>query len=104
MVAAASQGLGYAIAETLAAEGAHVAIAARKQDTIDAAGNKTLLCHLIGQLDSALAIGATTGTEAIYGGQYAALVVALGRRQHDSRVARVGHQRDVILAAHLPHQ
>jgi len=40
MVAAASQGLGYAIAETLAAEGAHVAIAARKQDTIDAAAGR----------------------------------------------------------------
>jgi 3-oxoacyl-[acyl-carrier protein] reductase len=37
MVAAASQGLGYAIAKALAAEGAHVSIAARKQETIDAA-------------------------------------------------------------------
>jgi 3-oxoacyl-[acyl-carrier protein] reductase len=37
MVAAASQGLGFAIAKVLAAEGAHVSIAARKQETIDAA-------------------------------------------------------------------
>src|SRR5512133_3229505 len=35
MVAAASQGLGFAIAQALAAEGAHVSIAARKKDTID---------------------------------------------------------------------
>jgi len=40
MVAAASQGLGYAIAKALAAEGAHVSIAARKQDTIDAAASR----------------------------------------------------------------
>jgi 3-oxoacyl-[acyl-carrier protein] reductase len=37
MVAAASQGLGFAIARTLAAEGARVSIAARKQETIAAA-------------------------------------------------------------------
>ena len=37
MVAAASQGLGYAIAHALAAEGAKVSIAARKQETISAA-------------------------------------------------------------------
>ncbi|MCU1238822.1 MAG: short-chain dehydrogenase/reductase, partial [Candidatus Solibacter sp.] len=37
MVAAASQGLGFAIASALAAEGAKVSIAARKQDTIAAA-------------------------------------------------------------------
>src|SRR5712671_2488091 len=37
MVAAASQGLGFAIAKVLAEEGAHVSIAARKQETIDAA-------------------------------------------------------------------
>ena len=37
MVAAASQGLGFAIAETLAAEGARVSLAARKRETIDAA-------------------------------------------------------------------
>jgi 3-oxoacyl-[acyl-carrier protein] reductase len=37
MVAAASQGLGFAIAEALAAEGARVSIAARKADTISAA-------------------------------------------------------------------
>lgn len=37
MVAAASQGLGYAIAKVLAAEGALVSIAARKQETIEAA-------------------------------------------------------------------
>jgi len=37
MVAAASQGLGFAIAKALAAEGAHVSIAARKRETIDAA-------------------------------------------------------------------
>jgi len=37
MVAAASQGLGYAIAQALAAEGAHVSIAARKAETIHAA-------------------------------------------------------------------
>jgi 3-oxoacyl-[acyl-carrier protein] reductase len=37
MVAAASQGLGFAIAKALAAEGAHISIAARKRDTIDAA-------------------------------------------------------------------
>jgi 3-oxoacyl-[acyl-carrier protein] reductase len=40
MVAAASQGLGFAIAKALAAEGAHVSIAARKRDTIDAAAAK----------------------------------------------------------------
>ena len=40
MVAAASQGLGYAIAKALAAEGAHVSIAARKQETIDAAASR----------------------------------------------------------------
>jgi 3-oxoacyl-[acyl-carrier protein] reductase len=37
MVAAASQGLGFAIAKVLADEGAHVSIAARKKETIDAA-------------------------------------------------------------------
>ena len=37
MVAAASQGLGFAIANTLAAEGALVSIAARKRESIDAA-------------------------------------------------------------------
>jgi 3-oxoacyl-[acyl-carrier protein] reductase len=37
MVAAASQGLGFAIAHALAAEGARVSIAARKAETIDAA-------------------------------------------------------------------
>ena len=37
MVAAASQGLGYAIARALASEGAKVSIAARKQQTISAA-------------------------------------------------------------------
>jgi len=37
MVAAASQGLGFAIAKTLAEEGALVSIAARKQETIEAA-------------------------------------------------------------------
>ena len=37
MVAAASQGLGFAIAKTLAAEGADVSIAARKRETVDAA-------------------------------------------------------------------
>jgi 3-oxoacyl-[acyl-carrier protein] reductase len=37
MVAAASQGLGFAIAQALAAEGAHVSIAARKAETIHAA-------------------------------------------------------------------
>jgi 3-oxoacyl-[acyl-carrier protein] reductase len=40
MVAAASQGLGFAIAKALAAEGAHVSIAARKQATISAAAAK----------------------------------------------------------------
>ena len=34
MVAAASQGLGFAIAQALAAEGAQVSIAARKAETI----------------------------------------------------------------------
>src|SRR5260370_30490989 len=37
MVAAASQGLGFAIAKALAAEGAQVSIAARKKETISAA-------------------------------------------------------------------
>jgi 3-oxoacyl-[acyl-carrier protein] reductase len=37
MVAAASQGLGYAIAHALSAEGARVSIAARKQETVSAA-------------------------------------------------------------------
>jgi 3-oxoacyl-[acyl-carrier protein] reductase len=37
MVAAASQGLGFAIAQALAAEGAQISIAARKAETIDAA-------------------------------------------------------------------
>ena len=37
MVAAASQGLGFAIASALAAEGAHVSIAARKLETVSAA-------------------------------------------------------------------
>jgi 3-oxoacyl-[acyl-carrier protein] reductase len=40
MVAAASQGLGFAIAKVLAAEGAHISIAARKQDTIGAAAKR----------------------------------------------------------------
>jgi 3-oxoacyl-[acyl-carrier protein] reductase len=40
MVAAASQGLGFAIARVLAAEGARVSMAARKQDTIDAAADR----------------------------------------------------------------
>jgi 3-oxoacyl-[acyl-carrier protein] reductase len=40
MVAAASQGLGFAIAKLLAAEGARVSIAARKQETIEAAAAK----------------------------------------------------------------
>jgi len=38
MVAAASQGLGFAIAHALAAEGAQISIAARKAETINAAG------------------------------------------------------------------
>ena len=37
MVAAASQGLGFAIAEALAAEGARVSMAARKPETIGVA-------------------------------------------------------------------
>ena len=37
MVAAASQGLGFAIAQALAAEGAQISIAARKEETINAA-------------------------------------------------------------------
>jgi 3-oxoacyl-[acyl-carrier protein] reductase len=40
MVAAASQGLGFAIAKALAEEGASVSIAARKRETIDAAAAK----------------------------------------------------------------
>src|SRR5260370_15068553 len=40
MVAAASQGLGFAIAKTLASEGARVSIAARKQDTVTAAASR----------------------------------------------------------------
>jgi 3-oxoacyl-[acyl-carrier protein] reductase len=40
MVAAASQGLGFAIAKVLADEGARVSIAARKQETIEAAATK----------------------------------------------------------------
>jgi 3-oxoacyl-[acyl-carrier protein] reductase len=40
MVAAASQGLGYAIAKALAAEGAKVSMAARKQETIAAAASR----------------------------------------------------------------
>ena len=40
MVTAASQGLGFAIANTLAAEGALVSIAARKRESIDAAAAK----------------------------------------------------------------
>src|SRR5690242_18220626 len=40
MVAAASQGLGYAIARALAAEGAKVSLAARKLDTISAAAGR----------------------------------------------------------------
>jgi 3-oxoacyl-[acyl-carrier protein] reductase len=40
MVAAASQGLGFAIAKVLAAEGAHVSIAARNQATIGAAASR----------------------------------------------------------------
>jgi len=39
MVSAASQGLGFAIASALAAEGAKVSIAARKQETISAAAS-----------------------------------------------------------------
>jgi 3-oxoacyl-[acyl-carrier protein] reductase len=40
MVAAASQGLGFAIANTLAAEGAFVSICGRRQDAIQAAARK----------------------------------------------------------------
>lgn len=40
MVAAASQGLGFAIAKTLAAEGALISIAARKQETVIAAADR----------------------------------------------------------------
>jgi 3-oxoacyl-[acyl-carrier protein] reductase len=40
MVAAASQGLGFAIAKALAAEGARVSIAARKEETIRAAAER----------------------------------------------------------------
>ena len=40
MVAAASQGLGFAIAKVLAEEGASVSIAARKQETISAAAER----------------------------------------------------------------
>ena len=40
MVAAASQGLGFAIAKVLAAEGAKISIAARKQETIAAAADR----------------------------------------------------------------
>src|SRR5215831_3277175 len=40
MVAAASQGLGFAIAQALAAEGANVSIAARKEETIRTAAER----------------------------------------------------------------
>jgi 3-oxoacyl-[acyl-carrier protein] reductase len=40
MVAAASQGLGFAIAKVLGSEGAHLSIAARKQETVTAAANR----------------------------------------------------------------
>src|SRR5215470_20377294 len=43
MVAAASQGLGFAIAKVLAEEGARVSIAARKQETIEA--EATRICN-----------------------------------------------------------
>lgn len=40
MVAGASRGLGYAVAEALAAEGAHVSIASRSREAIEAAGDR----------------------------------------------------------------
>jgi 3-oxoacyl-[acyl-carrier protein] reductase len=49
MVAAASQGLGFAIAKVLAEEGARVSIAARKQETIDAAA--TRICNSVAGID-----------------------------------------------------
>src|SRR5437588_3109049 len=40
MVAAASQGLGFAIARALASEGAHVSVAARRQEAVAAAASR----------------------------------------------------------------
>jgi len=41
LVAASSQGLGYAVAKELAAEGASLIICSRNQDSIDRAADKT---------------------------------------------------------------
>src|SRR5215831_5921653 len=49
MVAAASQGLGFAIAKVLAEEGARVSIAARKQETIEAAAAR--ICNSVAGTD-----------------------------------------------------
>jgi 3-oxoacyl-[acyl-carrier protein] reductase len=45
IVAAASQGLGYAVASAMAAEGAKLAICSRDKDRIEAAGNKIWQQH-----------------------------------------------------------
>ncbi|MCU1235430.1 MAG: short-chain dehydrogenase/reductase, partial [Candidatus Solibacter sp.] len=74
MVAAASQGLGFAIASALAAEGAKVSIAARKQDTISAAAARIV------ESTGAEVIGAVADVSSVetIRGWHAATVKAFG--------------------------
>ena len=74
MVAAASQGLGYAIARALAAEGVKVSIAARKQETVSAAAAK---------------IAAETGGEVIFSVADVASVAAI-EGWHKRHTGRTG--------------
>jgi 3-oxoacyl-[acyl-carrier protein] reductase len=74
MVAAASQGLGFAIARVLASEGALVSIAARKQDTIEAAAGR---------------IASETGAE-VMGSQADVSVAESVEAWHAATVARFG--------------
>src|SRR5207302_11408642 len=76
MVAAASQGLGFAIAETLAAEGAHVSIAARKRETVEAAAARIAAAGAEGTVMASVAD--VSSAEAIEG-WYRATVERFGR-------------------------
>jgi 3-oxoacyl-[acyl-carrier protein] reductase len=74
MVAAASQGLGYAIASALAAEGAHVSIAARNEETISAAAARIAAEHRAEVLGT---VADVSSSEAIQG-WYDATLAAYG--------------------------
>jgi len=67
MVAAASQGLGFAIAKALAAEGARVSIAARKAETIRAAAERIAAATGAEVLATVADVGSVEAIEAWHG-------------------------------------